>query len=85
MKTQKQFDDERKIRLRSGSELARPHAPEHVAVLDVLKDQLLIVLIKRLGGSVDLPVAEVDDTGQDLMLMSVTAGGVFHFEVRRKS
>ena len=35
-------------------------------LMDRFKDQLLIVLLKRLGGEGSIPVAEVDDTGQDL-------------------
>lgn len=69
-----------------GIELARAEAPAHAAVLDDLKDQLLIVLLKRLGGAVTLPVAEVDDTGQDLVLFGVDAAArTFRFEVRKKS
>lgn len=67
-----------------GIDLARPEAPLHAAVLDDFKDQLLIVFIKRLGGVVDIPVAEVDDTGGDLVAFSVS-DGVFHFEIRKKS
>jgi len=66
-----------------GIDMAREGAPEHAAVLDELKDQLLIVLLKRLGGTVAIPVAEVDDTGGNVVLMSIN-DGVFHFEVRKK-
>lgn len=66
-----------------GIDLARPHAPEHAALLDDLKDQLLIVLLKRLGGNVSIPVSEVDDTGGNVWLMNVR-NGVFNFEVRKK-
>ena len=49
-----------------GIDLARAAAPEHAAMLDDFKDQLLIVLVKRLAkdGVLEVPVAEVDDTGQ---------------------
>lgn len=67
-----------------GIDAARADAPLHAAVLDDFKDQLLIVLIKRLGGKVTLPVAEVDDTGGNLLAFSVV-DGAFHFEVRKKS
>ncbi len=67
-----------------GIDLCRPEAPIHAAVLDDFKDQLLIVLLKRLGGNVDIPIAEVDDTGSNLVSFSVV-DRVFHFEVRRKS
>lgn len=68
-----------------GIDLAREHAPLHAAVLDDFKDQLIVVLIKRLAknGTLDIPVAEVDDTGQDLLAMAVR-DGVFHFELQRK-
>lgn len=69
-----------------GIDLARPDAPEHAALLDDLKDQLLIVFLRRLGGSADVPVAEVDDTGGHLFMLSVDVErGTFHFELRRKS
>lgn len=69
-----------------GIDLARGDAPLHAAVLDDLKDQLLIVLLKRLGGDVTIPVAEVDDTGQDLVLFGLDVEArTFKFEVRKKS
>lgn len=69
-----------------GIDIARSLAPEHAALLDDLKDQLLIVLLKRLGGKLDVPVSEVDDTGQDVMLFSVDLETrVFRFEVQKKS
>lgn len=70
-----------------GIDLARPHAPIHAAVLDDFKDQLVIVLLKRLAdkdGNVSIPLAEMDDTYEDLVAFSVRER-VFHFEVRRKS
>lgn len=71
-----------------GIDLARADAPEHTRLLDDFKDQLLLVLIKRLGGSVEIPVSECDDTGGNLLVMRVSgvAGSdpVFHFEVSRK-
>lgn len=54
-----------------GIELARTVAPEHAAMIDNLKDQLLIVFLRRLGGRLTVPVKEVDDTG----------GHVFSFKV----
>ena len=68
----------------AGIDAARPLAPEHAAVLDDFKDQLLIVLLKRLGGTVSIPVAEVDDTGQDLFAFRIDENRVFHFELRKK-
>jgi hypothetical protein len=69
-----------------GIEMARELAPEHAAALDDMKEQLLIVFLKRLGGSINIPVAEVDDTGGDLFALSVDPEKrVFHFEIRKKS
>lgn len=69
-----------------GSDLARPHAPEHVAALDNMKEQLLIVFLKRLGGSISIPVSEVDDTSNDLFAFSVDfEKNAFNFVVRKKS
>ena len=53
-------------------------------MMDEFKDQLLIVFLKRLGGRVSIPVAEVDDTGQDLLAFSIDENRVFHFETRKK-
>ena len=72
-----------------GIDMARAEAPEHAAVLDDFKDQLLIVLLKRLGAleqSVVIPVAEADDTGQDLVEMKIEGTPpAFTFNVRKKS
>jgi hypothetical protein len=66
-----------------GIDAARKLAPEHAALLDDLKDDLLIVFLRRLGGSVDIPVIEVDATEGLGMAFSVK-DGVFHFEIQRK-
>ena len=68
-----------------GIDLARTEAPEHAAVMDDFKDQLLIVFLKRLGGKVSIPVAEVDDTGGDLLAFRIDENRVFHFETKKKS
>ncbi len=68
-----------------GIDLARDGAPIHAQVLDDLKDQLLIAFVRRLGGKVDMPVAEVDDTGRCVMLFSIDpATRVFTFELQEK-
>lgn len=67
-----------------GIEMARSDAPEHAVVLDDFKDQLLIVFLKRLGGQVSIPLAEVDDTGQDTLAFRIDENRVFHFEIRKK-
>lgn len=69
-----------------GIDLARGEAPEHAALLDDFKDQLLIVFLKRLQKSGDklvFPVAEVDDTGSDVLAFSIR-DRAFHFELRKK-
>lgn len=66
-----------------GVDLARDSAPAHAKMLDDLKDQLLIVFLKRLGGKVSIPVTEVDNTDQDLLLFNVE-NKIFNFEIRKK-
>jgi len=66
-----------------GLELARNVAPEHVAMLENLRDQLLIVFLRRLGGNVSIPVAEIDDTANCLLSMNVV-DGVFNFNLEKK-
>ena len=68
-----------------GVDLAREDNPEHAAVIDSFKDQLLIVFLKRLGGNVSIPLSEVDDTGRDLLAFRIDGDQVFHFEIRNKS
>lgn len=71
-----------------GIDIARSHAPEHAAVLDDFKDQLLVVFLKRLkhkyGDSLIFPLAETDDTGQDLLLFKIE-DGEFVFVLEKKS
>jgi hypothetical protein len=70
-----------------GTAMARDLAPEHAAMIDDLKDQLLIVFLKRikeLGGSLSFPVTEVDDTGQNMLAFSIDEHKVFHFQIERK-
>lgn len=58
-------------------------SPEAAAGLRRMQEQLLIVFVKRLGGSVTVPVAEVDDTGGDVLMMEVI-GRDFVFKAGRK-
>ena len=67
-----------------GIDMAREGSPVHAAVLDDFKDQMLIVFLKRLGGHVSIPVAEVDDIGQDLLSFRIDEDKVFHFELSKK-
>lgn len=53
------------------NERAAKFIQNHASDIQRLKDQLLICLVKRAGGRVELPVAEVDDTSQDILSMEV--------------
>ena len=73
-----------------GIDLARTAgAGIHADVLDDLKDQLIVVFLKRLkeyGHSLDFPLKEIDDTGKDLVSFRVDpVTRAFHFELGRKS
>jgi hypothetical protein len=68
-----------------GIDLARDISPEHASVMDDFKDQLLIVFLKRLGGKVSIPIAEIDDTGRDMLAFRIDEARIFHFETRKKS
>lgn len=75
------------IDLARGLDLETGGTGIHAKVLDDFKDQLLIVLLKRLkatGDKLDFPVKEVDDTGQDMASFQVV-NGAFHFELSKKS
>ncbi len=61
-------------------------SPLHADVIEMLKDQLLIVFLRRLGADdapVRVPVKEVDDTGRVNLSFSVS-DGVFEFVLTRK-
>ena len=69
-----------------GVDAARSNAPEHAALIDDFKDQLLVVFLKRLaalGHDLVFPVAEVDDTYQDVVAFKIENGS-FIFELRKK-
>ena len=60
----------------------------HADLLDDFKDQLLIVLLKRLskyGDPLVFPVAEVDDTEQDLVSFNIDSAKQFHFVLGKKA
>jgi hypothetical protein len=65
----------------------REASPPHADTIDMLKDQLLIVFLRRLttndGGKISIPVTEIDDTGRFNLAFSVVDGS-FHFELQRK-
>lgn len=64
-----------------GIEKAKKIAPEHAALMDDLKDQLLIVFLRRLGGTINIPAKEVDEVGNCSLAFSVL-NNVFHFELK---
>jgi hypothetical protein len=54
-------------------------------MLEAMKGQMLIVLVNRLGGQVEIPVAEVDGTGAFMMNFGLTAArDAFVFQVTKK-
>ena len=65
-----------------GIDLAKSLGP-HAQVIDDMKDQLLIALVRRLGGNVAMPVEEINDTGGLLMSM-VLEGHTFRFVLEKK-
>lgn len=70
----------------SGIDLARESSPHLAKAMDDMKDQLLIVLVQRLGGKVEIPVADIDATGGFLMYGSLDPDTKkFTFEVAKKS
>lgn len=59
--------------------------PALLKALDDMKDQLLLVLIQRLGGEVIIPVMDVNNTGGLIMTMDIESKpGSFVFKVGRK-
>lgn len=61
-------------------------SPAFAAALDAMKGQLLIVLVNRLGGNIDIPVGEIDDTGGWMMHAAIDAAtGTLNFSTTRKS
>lgn len=72
-----------------GIDAARADAPDHTALLDGMKDQLLIAFLRRLtsekGGELRVPVAEIDATGRWLCAFRVDyEKRDFVFELRLK-
>lgn len=57
----------------------------HQQMVEAMKSQLLIAFVNRLGGSLEMPVEEVDGTGAFNLLFEVKPDGrTFAFEVVRK-
>ena len=74
-----------------GTDIAAIDNPALAKAIDDMKDQLLIILIERLGGRVDVTVDQLDnDTRQKLMTMEIDQGNhdrgaKFTFQVKKKS
>lgn len=66
-----------------GIDLARGDAPLHAALLDDLKDQLLIAFLSRIGRNVSIPVTEIDATGRFTLSFNIKDGN-FNFQLREK-
>lgn len=63
------------------TEVSQPHAQ----AIEAMKNQLLIVLINRLGSDIKIPVSEIDDTGDFTLSMSLDQKTkVFNFKVNKK-
>lgn len=58
---------------------------EAAAQLNRFKDQLIIMLVKRLGGVVDISIDESNGTGNDILLMESDPIKGFHFEIQKKT
>lgn len=67
---------------------AEAGAPLHAGVIDDFKDQLLIVMIRRLAdqdGKLDIKLDEIDGTGKYLINFSVDMETqTFHFQWTHK-
>lgn len=70
--------------LEKNKALQRTADPDANALIEAMLPQLLLVLIRRAGGDVRVPVDEIDATG-GLVMGMVVEGNAFRFVVRRKS
>jgi len=73
-----------------GIELAKQLYPENIELikaLDEMKDQLILVLVERLGGKVVVPVIEIDTAplGKILTMEFDQEKVEFTFEVKKKN
>lgn len=69
-----------------GIDMARADAPEHAAILDDFKDQLLVAMVVKAGGKYEISVAEVDATGGWVLAFRVDQKErKFVFKARRKA
>lgn len=54
----------------------------HADVIDDFKDELLIAFLRRLGGKLEMPVAEIDNL-KGVNLAFRVVDGVFYFEIHQ--
>ena len=58
---------------------------EHQQAFEAMKSQLIIVLVNRLGGKIEIPATEIDGTGKyNLALRLDPKTRIFTFEVMEK-
>ncbi len=71
-----------------GTDLARAAgATVHADIIDSFKEQMLIALIKQMGGHAIIPVKDIDGTGGEVMSMRLIEppeGRAFEFFVEKK-
>ena len=73
-------------RAKANRDKVRQTSPVHADVMEMFKEQLLIVLLRRLGADehvIKIPIAEVDDTGR-VNLSFCVVDGQFEFTLTRK-
>lgn len=57
----------------------------HRDVINTFKNELLIVFLRRLGGKVSIPLAEVDGTEGISLEFRIDENKVFHFTLEYKN
>jgi hypothetical protein len=50
-------------------------------IIGIMKEQLLIALVRRLGGTVEVSAEEIDDAERFKLVMETAPGAVFWFTV----
>lgn len=68
-----------------GIDLAALDNPVHAALIDNLKDQLLIAFVNKFGGKITLTVEELDKTGNYLLGFRINQiNQTFEFKTENK-
>jgi hypothetical protein len=63
----------------------RDLSSQHQMAIEAMKSQLIIVLVNRLGGTIEIPATEIDATGSlNLMMALDDKTRVFTFKVVNK-